>query len=186
MGRPLNVFAPEFRDNQYTYAIYWRQRGGYDSIQNGHAALIIDSSRFTRVSANWYVSWIGTGPSSNFGTVIEMGTHRIDFLSDARSYGGELGPLISGIQYYLPRRWVALQNLDIDAMKQAWDDARTKQGAHWKLLNKNCATMAARILKAGGGDDFARKHSQQVVWWPTDVIKYAKSMGASVVESSYD
>lgn len=185
MGRPLDVLAEGFRDNQYTYAIYWRQRTGYDSIQNGHAALIIDSSRFNRHIPAWYVSWIGTGASSKFGTVVEM-DRSINFMSDARSYGGEAGPLISGVQYYFPRRWVALRNLDIDAMKAAWDAARGKEGAHWKLLNKNCATMAARILKAGGGDDFARKHSQQTVWWPTDVIKYAKSMGDRVVETSYD
>ena len=185
MGRTLDVLAEGFKDNQYTYAIYWRQRSGYDSLQNGHAALIIDSSRFSQHSAAWYVSWIGTGASSKFGTVIEMDRF-INFMSDAQSYGGEHGPVINGVQYCLPRRWVALRNLDIDAMKQAWDEAKGKHACHWKLLNKNCATMAARILKAGGGDDVARKHSQQVVWWPTDVIKYAKSMGGHVVETSYD
>ena len=148
MGRPLDALAPEFRDNQYTYAIYWRKRTGNDSFQNGHAALIIDSSRFGAHSAGWYVSWTGTGAESKFGTVIDMDRF-INFMSDARTYGGEPGPVINGAQCYLPRRWVALRNLDIAAMKEAWDEAKGKQGCHWKLFNKNCATMAARILGKG-------------------------------------
>ncbi len=71
-------------------------------------------------------------------------------------------------------------------MKETWDDMRHKQGAHWKLFDKNCATAVARILKAGGGDDFATQQSKQLVWWPTDTIKYAKSMGSNVVETSSD
>ena len=54
---------------------------------------------------------------------------------------------------------------------------RTKQAAHWKLFDKNCATAVARILKAGGGDEFATPNQKQLVWWPTDLLKYARSIG---------
>jgi hypothetical protein len=185
MGRPLDVTAEGFRDNQYTYAIYWRKRKGYDSLQSGHAALIIDSSRFFWNSVHWYVSWIGTGGVSKLGLVADV-QGPSSFLSDAGVFGGEPHQMYEGARRYFPRRWVALRDLDIDAMKEEWNLAKGKEHAHWKLLNKNCATMVARILKAGGGDDFARKHSQQVVWWPTDIIQYAKSMGDRVVETSYD
>ena len=58
------------------------------------------------------------------------------------------------------------------------DPAKGKHACHRKLLDKNCAAMAARLPKAGGGDDFARKHSQQLVWWSTDVIEYANPLAA--------
>jgi hypothetical protein len=39
-------------------------------------------------------------------------------------------------------------------------------------------------LKAGGGDGLATSSRNQLVWWPTDVIRYAKSMGNYVVNTS--
>jgi hypothetical protein len=61
---------------------------------------------------------------------------------------------------------------------------RNKERAHWKLVDKNCATACARILKAGGGDDFAATAKHQKMWWPTDLIRYAKSMGQTVYMTS--
>lgn len=90
------------------------------------------------------------------------------------------------MQYYNPTRWVCLKGLHVGNMKTAWDEMRHKQGCHWKVFDKNCATAVARILKAGGGDDFATGHKDQLIWWPTDVIKYAKSMGSNVVRTSSD
>jgi hypothetical protein len=58
------------------------------------------------------------------------------------------------------------------------------QNAHWKLMDKNCATIVARVLKAGGADRFATRAKHQLVWWPTDLITYACSMGTQVVRTS--
>ena len=69
-------------------------------------------------------------------------------------------------------------------MKAAWDVMRTKQNAHWKLLDKNCATAVARVLKAGGADGFATAAKKQLIWWPTDLIRYARSMGAAIFDHS--
>jgi hypothetical protein len=46
------------------------------------------------------------------------------------------------------------------------------------------ATGVARVLKAGGADDYATKAQDQAVWWPSDLIKCAKSMGTTVVSTS--
>ena len=86
----------------------------------------------------------------------------------------------------LPTRWVALKGLDVGAMKAEWDKIRTKHNSHWKLLSKNCATVVARVLKAGGGDSHATSSKNQLVWWPTDVIRYAKSMDGLVQFTSSD
>lgn len=72
MGVPLDVTTGAFRSSHHTYVIYWGNRDGIDALQPGHAALIIDSVRFHRGSASYYVSWIGTGRSHAFGTIKDM------------------------------------------------------------------------------------------------------------------
>src|SRR4051794_3143974 len=48
------------------------------------------------------------------------------------------------------------------------------KAAHWRLTDKNGPTMVHTILKAGSGA--ATGHRKQLAWWPTDIIKYAKSV----------
>ena len=85
---------------------------------------------------------------------------------------------------------MALQGLNIPAMRQAWAAQLTKAGrAHWRLFDKNCTTMVHNILKAGGGDRAATAAKSQLIWWPTDLIRHAKSMtrnGVTVVARSGD
>jgi hypothetical protein len=174
MGRALPL--RDFKDHELTVAIYWKKRTGIDSLQNGHAALILDTSHFNVTRQDDYVSWLSGGP----GTTSRAGQH--SYVDDAEQWGGI--PAGNG-QYHVPSRWVAVQGLDIPAMREAWDAARGKERAHWKLFDKNCATMVARIIKAGGGDNFARGGSKnQLWWWPTDIIRYCNSMRNHVYESS--
>ncbi len=91
MSRPLDTTSDEFRNNHYTYVIYWKPRKGYDALQPGHAALIIDSSSFKRGSPAYYISWIGTGTSKAFGTIINM-QRAITYVDDSR------------VLWWLPRR----------------------------------------------------------------------------------
>ena len=155
--------------------MYWRKRTGIDSLQNGHAALIIDSMQFNVFRPDFYVSWCGTG-----GGMVSR-ADASTFIEDSESWGGSE---VGNEGRHVPNRWVALKGLDVGRMKGAWDTMRTKQAAHWKLFDKNCATAVARILKAGGGDDFASAHMKQLVWWPTDLLKYARSMGDNVFRTS--
>src|ERR1700722_17970027 len=175
MGQPLHL--ENFRNRPLTIVIYWKQRTGFDSLQNGHAALVIDSAVFSMMNDEYYVSWLGSDQGNAFRNRSIKGT----FAGDSQDWGGEA---VGDGTYHLPTRWVALSGLQVGNMKAAWDQMRTKQRAHWKLFDKNCATAVARILKAGGGDDFATGHKQQLVWWPTDLLKYARSMGTNVFQTS--
>jgi hypothetical protein len=186
MGEALDV--SKFRSSHYTVVIYWRKRKGIDALQNGHAALIIDTAQINMMNSEYYVSWMGEGkPTGGLGTI--FAANQASYAYDAGTWGGERVHIQPGnappeIEFHRPSRWVCLKGLHIGSMKEAWDQMRGKENAHWKLLDKNCATAVARILKAGGGDSFARSNKSQLVWWPTDLLKYAKSMGPNVVETS--
>ncbi|MFJ4346821.1 hypothetical protein [Pseudomonas sp. NPDC089401] len=43
-----------------------------------------------------------------------------------------------------------IRGLDELAMNRAWESIRSKPGAHYQFLRKNCATVVMRILRAGG------------------------------------
>ena len=45
-----------------------------------------------------------------------------------------------------------LSHLDVPAMIQCWNSIRQKQGGHYRLLRKNCSTIVARVLRAGGAE----------------------------------
>lgn len=200
MGRPLRSDSPPLGETvgPLTIVIYWYPRD-FSKTKNGHAALIIDAKRWMNTNhpnegpfpgylngTEWYVSWSG-GQIDWFPRKGSRGGAKgvaNGFLRDMDNWGGEPS---EGFDFlHRPTKWVALKGLDRDAMFVAWDQARNKEGAHWRLLDKNCATMVHTILKAGGGDQLARAHKKQLVWWPTDLIKYARSMGNRVVMTSDD
>lgn len=185
MGVPLKADnGTLIAEPALTYVIYWRQRKGFDSLQSGHASLIIDSEQFLAgwpngaMNKEWYASWL----NNNRGTIFKMGSASHSFAEDMDHWGGE--PLIPGSPLRAPTKWVAIRGLDMPAMKEEWDRIAGKQGSHWKILDKNCASIVARILKAGGGDHHAAFHKHQLVWWPTDVIRYASTMGHCVYMTS--
>jgi hypothetical protein len=172
MGKPLN--PTELQGRRLSVVIYWPPLKEPD---HGHGALIIDTQRFEVTSSDYYVSWMGAGIGKN---ALQQPGAAQTFHTDMLTWGGQGGNYNGN----LPTRWVTLKRLDIAAMKQAWDTLRNKPNAHWKLFDKNCATGVARVLKAGGADNYATKAQNQAVWWPSDLIKYAKSMGTAVVSTS--
>lgn len=180
MGQPLRVMTGSPLITQpLTIVIYWGPRKGPDALSNGHSALIIDSAAFDVFSSDFYVSWLGQAAGKNpFVRQADQAT----YYQDTTQWGGF--PVGNNGNNRVPTRWVALQGLNIDAMKQEWDTIRTKQNAHWKLMDKNCATTVARVLKSGGSDASATSAQSQMVWWPTDLIRYARSMGNSVHSTS--
>jgi hypothetical protein len=185
MGEPLQVTTQDMRANHYTVVIYWRKRTGNDALQNGHAAMIIDTAAHDVTDPGYYVSWLSDGgKSKGLGTIFKA--TQAYYMRDSAEWGGTLihTDHAYGIDFHAPTRWVVLKHLNVGNMKAAWDQMRNKESAHWKLIDKNCATAVARILKAGGGDDYATGHKKQLVWWPTDLLKYAKSMDGKVVRTS--
>lgn len=188
MGAPLKSNNGTLIANPpLTYVIYWKQRKGVGALQSGHASLIIDSQKLLAdyltqaMRKEWYASWLNNGTGV---APFKMGSSSNSFAEDMAQWGGERLQPDSPLR--APTRWVAVRGLDRAAMKGEWDAISGKVGAHWKLLDKNCATIVARILKAGGGDHLAAFHKRQLVWWPTDVIRYAKTMGNNVYKTSGD
>ena len=89
----------------------------------------------------------------------------------------------------VPTRWVALRGLDIEAMHAEWATIRNKQGGHWKLIDKNCASVVARVLKegcrkVGARGSWASRHT--VIWTPDGVMKFAKSLTNYIYNTSSD
>jgi hypothetical protein len=171
-----------------TYVIYWKPSS---ALANGHAAMIIDSSAYqgeTNTDSmlklfndrDNYVSWMGGGGGAN--PLVRSGVAE-DFDGDTQVWKGRA---TGNRGRNLPSRWVALKSLDIAAMRAEWDGIRNKPGgAHWKLIDKNCATVVARVLRAGGARSKSWGASHQLVWWPTDVIRYAASMKGYVYRKSW-
>lgn len=208
MSRPLKPGTlNDLKGHNLSIVIYWKPRKGPDALSNGHAALIIDFDRWASsnnpdangmlpgwmVDREWYVSWLGGKIDWSPVKGSKGGAKGVAscFGDDSGDWGGERngGPAPFGDLMW-PTRWVAVEGLDIGAMKTAWDGQLNKGGgAHWRIFDKNCATMVHNILKAGGGDRAATAAKKQIVWWPTDLIRYAKSMnrnGVSVFARSGD
>jgi hypothetical protein len=74
-------------------------------------------------------------------------------------------------------------------MTAEWAAVRGKQGGHWKLSDKNCATIVARVLKAGCqsvGAKGSRQARSPLIWTPDGVIAFAKSLTSDVYNTSSD
>lgn len=178
-----------------TYVIYWRPRGG----PNGHAAMLIDSSKINTSGpyefANSlddpdnYVSWLGgTGTKNPLVFAGTSNTLRDDMQAGwgGHRLGATAGPFAGE---NVPTRWVALRSLDIGAMSAEWAAIRAKDGAHWKLIDKNCASVVARVLKAGCRSVGAKgswNTRSPLFWTPDGVIAFAKSLTGFIYSTSSD
>jgi hypothetical protein len=179
MGQSLNLDT--FQGKALTVIIYWKPKTGSDNFQNGHAALVIDTTNFSMVSNDEYVSWVGDGQGVvRAGRGLGFGGHANTYWTDMNDWGGNATNLAN---VNVPSRWVCVQGLNVQAMLTAWGAIKNKPGAHWKLTDKNCATTVARVLKAGGADALATAHKHQLVWWPSDLIRYGRSMRGIVAQS---
>lgn len=180
MGKPLDYTADWFKQRPLSVVIYWHPRSGPDAAANGHASLIIDTRRFQISQTDFYVSWVGVSNNNPFKGSGQACT----YYNDMQEWSSRSAYANTAVPMHAPTRWVALSGLDIGAMEMEWNTIRTKAHAHWKIFNKNCATVVARVLKAGRGDDYANRAKSQIVWWPSDLITYSRSMGPNVFERS--
>ena len=181
MGQPLSVktISMLFPGQAIAIVIYWEKRKGNDNFQNGHASLVLDVHEVVKNPrlTSHYASWMGSSDGIN---PLKRRAEQNSIVDDSR----EWGTFPSGSQYCQPTRWVAIRNLKLSAMRTEWNLMCTKQSAHWKVVDKNCATTVANLLKAGGGDALATAAKHQLVWWPTDLIRYARSMGTNIAAQS--
>jgi hypothetical protein len=55
-----------------------------------------------------------------------------------------------------------IDGLDLAAMRTAWFQIKRKQGAHYQMFRKSCATVVLRVLKAGGA--FSKISGAKALW----------------------
>lgn len=71
--------------------------------------------------------------------------------------------------------------LQVNEMKWAWEMTWRKPGAHYKLWQKNCSTIVARILRAGGADALLNpleqaSYAHNLFWTPKDLAQWCNKL----------
>jgi hypothetical protein len=159
-----------------SYVIIWENNTlGHQKVPGriwpGHAAMNI-GEEFDKDNNN-YVSWWPDG-TANFNALHALfskaqGGHRHStFTRDVRS------------EKYLPDHVIRLNSGTgrENRMRAEWQAVYMKDGgSSYKNLRKNCSTIVARVLHAGGYH--ARKWAvdSNWVWTPSDVAKLARGAG---------
>lgn len=130
----------------------------------GHASMHIGGHR-ERNSIQWYVSWWPNESTKLSTKVAEPAT----FDEDIDNEDGD------------PHVKYRLFDLHVGNMKAAWDGIRDKAEAHYKLLGKNCSTIVARIMRAGGAEDHlgtltGLSVAHNLYWTPKNVAEFCDAL----------
>lgn len=139
-----------------------------DGENIGHASMHIGAHQEPD-DTGWYVSW---WPTNSAGlTSIELvapNTFNQDFASEG-------GPphVIYTLNEFSPT--------SIADMKVSWDAIRTKPMAHYRLLPKNCSTIVARVMRAGGAGATLNKvkelsYAHNSYWTPKNVAQFCNQL----------
>jgi hypothetical protein len=84
--------------------------------------------------------------------------------------------------FRLPDHMIPLGALDQLKMQAAWNAIRDKPDAHYRLMRKNCSTIAARVIRAGMGTKqlvLSPLLTHKAWWTPHDVLLLAQSCAKS-------
>ncbi|PVZ68306.1 hypothetical protein [Pelagibaculum spongiae] len=74
-------------------------------------------------------------------------------------------------QYKQPWR-INLTGLNRQAMIDEWYSIMKKENSHYRVVRKNCATIVARVLRAGGiGYSAGYFNSHHLLWTPQKIMK---------------
>lgn len=139
----------------------------------GHASMHI-GAQVNAHGTNWYVSWWpddGTMAAGGAGPTVTCSAQPRTFAYDKSDDGEGSKPHVI----------YKLTGLDIAAMKAEWDGTKNKANAHYRFLPKNCSTIVARILRAGGADKMlsaaARlSYAHNVYWTPKNVAQFCNQL----------
>src|ERR1700722_1471278 len=86
---------------------------------------------------------------------------------------------------YLPDHIIRLPSTpdQVREMQGKWNSIRTKENAHYRFLFKNCSTIVARVLRAGGySANLWRDHS--MLWTPNKIKEFALGAGGKLMKWS--
>ncbi len=143
--------------SDYTTVLIWSSHLRPIGVSyTGHVAMSIDE--------NWayqgesYVSWWPTSDKNRLARPM------LEISMDLAEEG------------YAPDHIIRIPGLRQSRMLGAWGEIRSKPNAHHRILRKNCATVASRVLKEGGdrGSAFVRNN---LVWTPAKFRDLAYEMG---------
>ena len=85
----------------------------------------------------------------------------------------------NGQNFRLPEHMIQLPHVNSFNMLAAWTAIRNKPGSHYRVMRKNCSTIAARVIRAGlnTSQHFSvLKKAHQPWWTPNDVLKLALAL----------
>jgi hypothetical protein len=145
------------------YIWYPHMQGNEDNV--GHVSMHI-GDHAERNNNQFYVSWWPGGD----GTIGPMNLLHLGFGSTMEHDEADEGaPPHVTYTLHLP--------LDEKKMISEWDEIRQKVLAHYHIYEKNCATVVARVLRAGGADDplnMLQKaaYAHNLAWTPKDVAQW--------------
>lgn len=69
--------------------------------------------------------------------------------------------------------------LDLDAMYTWWQVFSSSPNTIWSLAKRNCASVVAKCLLAGGASSYA-KNPNPVLWTPKNVFEWAEKIHAKI------
>lgn len=163
-----------------SFVIIWENNTvGHQKVKGrtwiGHAAMNIGSQFGTGrygPDANYVSWWSAIEYSNSTKKDLEKGRPHPSFLADIDA------------EHYLPDHIIRLDSTAEQelAMRAAWQEIHSKQGASFKMLKKNCSTIASRVLHAGRF--YARKWALDCnfVWTPADIRKLAVAAGGTLMQ----
>ncbi|PHM55835.1 MARTX multifunctional-autoprocessing repeats-in-toxin holotoxin RtxA [Xenorhabdus sp. KK7.4] len=73
---------------------------------------------------------------------------------------------------------INLEGLDVAAMQAEWEKISTDPDARYQLFAKNCSTVVARVLKAGGAENVLG-HAWRPgygIWKPNDLFQFGQAL----------
>lgn len=79
---------------------------------------------------------------------------------------------------------INLEGLDVAAMQAKWNRLRNDPDARYQLLSKNCSSIVAKVLKAGGADKLIG-HTWRPkfgVWTPTELFNFGQALQEARLE----
>lgn len=73
---------------------------------------------------------------------------------------------------------INLEGLDAAAMQKEWKRINSQSDPRYQLLTKNCSSIVARILKAGGADQLIGHHWKPRfgIWTPNELYKFSQKI----------
>lgn len=154
----------------------------------GHAAVFIRPAAGVKRSQDTtsYASWFPGDDTKTGESGAGMGhlapgkmltSEKCSFFEDCSSEASAQGHQDN--KFRLPEHMITLRNLNMPQMQAEWNAIRNKPGSHYRLMRKNCSTIAARVIRAGmtSSQHFKLlKKSHQAWWTPWDVQRLAEEL----------